>query len=215
MTAEHLLDAMGLLDDELIREAERYAVPKRRRNYGNWVAWAASFAVVLVLGYGLTHFGIGSGGGSNGAGTQAGDSAGGGSEAMSGGSVFPAASEPAAPDEPNGTDPDASPGTPPPGEGVQFNSAYEIFGIVGDWAPAIMVDGALYWDAAWVSVIRPEEDDIRYSTSYIEGIPEEDGQTNFHPEGVRYLVLEDGNVGVNWNGSDEWHIFHAEPPPEP
>lgn len=63
MTAEYLLDAIGLVDDGLIQEAEAYAAPKRRRNYGNWVAWAASFAVVLALGYGLTQFGAGSGGG--------------------------------------------------------------------------------------------------------------------------------------------------------
>ena len=46
MTANHLLDAMGLLDDELIQEAEEYKRGKGK-NYGTWLAWAASFAVVL------------------------------------------------------------------------------------------------------------------------------------------------------------------------
>ena len=62
MTANHLLDAMGLLDDELIQQAEEYTRGKGK-NYGKWMAWAASFAVVLVLGYGLTHLNIGMGGG--------------------------------------------------------------------------------------------------------------------------------------------------------
>lgn len=66
MNAEHILDALGLLDDDLVREAEEYSRPKARRGYGAWMGWAASFAVVLVLGYGLVRFGAGSGGGAAG-----------------------------------------------------------------------------------------------------------------------------------------------------
>ena len=33
MTSEHLLDAMGLLDDDLIQEAETYRPVKLRPNY--------------------------------------------------------------------------------------------------------------------------------------------------------------------------------------
>lgn len=62
MSPDHLLDAVGLLDDELIREAEEYSRPKARRGSGYWLGWAASFAVVVVLGYGLTHLGMGGGG---------------------------------------------------------------------------------------------------------------------------------------------------------
>ena len=66
MNAEHILDAVGMLDDDLVREAEEYSRPKARRGYGAWMGWAASFAVVLVLGYGLVRFGAGSGGGAAG-----------------------------------------------------------------------------------------------------------------------------------------------------
>lgn len=59
MNAEYLLDAVGLLDDGLIREAEEYRRP--RRDYRPWIGLAASFAIVLTLGYALTHLGMGGG----------------------------------------------------------------------------------------------------------------------------------------------------------
>lgn len=59
MNAEYLLDAVGLLDDDLIREAEEYSRP--RRDYRPWIGLAASFAIVLTLGYALTHLGMGGG----------------------------------------------------------------------------------------------------------------------------------------------------------
>lgn len=80
MTGEHLLDAMGLLDDDLVREAEEYRRPKR--NYGPWLGLAASFAVVLALGYGVTHIGMG------------------GANNMSGAASAPAASAPEAGEPP-------------------------------------------------------------------------------------------------------------------
>lgn len=55
MNAEHLLDAMGLLDDDLVREAEQYSPSKPKIHYKTWLSWAACFAVVLVLGYGITY----------------------------------------------------------------------------------------------------------------------------------------------------------------
>ena len=55
MTSEHLMDAVGLLDDDLIQEAE-YPVPQRARpDHRHWLGWAACLAVVLALGYGVTH----------------------------------------------------------------------------------------------------------------------------------------------------------------
>lgn len=60
MNAEYLLDAIGLLDDGLIREAEEYSRP--RRDYRPWIGLAASFAVILTLGYALTHLNLGMGG---------------------------------------------------------------------------------------------------------------------------------------------------------
>lgn len=228
MTAEHLLDAMGLLDDGLIQEAERYVPPKRRTNYGTWLAWAASFALVLVLGYGVTHLGvIGSGGGNSGGNSQAAPNASdapntGGAAEWNGGSTTTGSGMPEmngqpTPAAPSGPDPDVplAPGASVPDGCGDINLAYELFGIEGCWEPAIMVDGTLYWASWGTSVMCLDESEIRYSTSYIEGEPAEDGQTNFHPEGVRYAMLEDGTVAVNWNGSCEWHIFSSEHLPEP
>ena len=56
MNAEFLLDAIGQLDDALIREAERYR-PKAR--YGRMLSLAASFAVVILLAYGVAHIRMG------------------------------------------------------------------------------------------------------------------------------------------------------------
>ena len=57
MNTEHLLDAIGLLDDDLVREAEEYRRP--RRDYSRWISLAAGFAVVLTLGYGVIRSGRG------------------------------------------------------------------------------------------------------------------------------------------------------------
>ena len=59
MNTEHILDAIGLLDDDLIREAEEYSRPRVRHSYGTWLGLAASFAVVLALGYGAVNLGGG------------------------------------------------------------------------------------------------------------------------------------------------------------
>ena len=49
MSREHLLEAIGLLDDDLIREAEEYR--RSRRNYRPWISLAACLVVVLALVY--------------------------------------------------------------------------------------------------------------------------------------------------------------------
>lgn len=56
MTREHLLEAMGLLDDDLIREAEE---PVRRKKWNReaWLSLAACLAIVLTIGYGAVHNG--------------------------------------------------------------------------------------------------------------------------------------------------------------
>ena len=64
MTAEHLLDAIGLLDDELIQEAER-PVFRTRRAWKNWgAALAACLVLVVAIGYALTNLRMGAGGAS-------------------------------------------------------------------------------------------------------------------------------------------------------
>ena len=218
MNAEHLMDAIGLLDDELIREAEEYRRSKPKRNYGTWLGWAASFAVVLVLGYGVTH--LGKGGGANMSGGAAEN------RPASSAPATPAASAPAAePSEPDysGDDPcDGSTGsaldsTGPaiPGGDCTFHPEVELFEMEEGQRPAIMVDGVLYWYTSATAVVRPDGLEIRESTSSIDGVPEEDGQVNFPKEGVRYVLLEEGKVGLNWNGSDEWMVFAPDPPEAP
>ena len=62
MTAEYLLEAIGLIDDDLIRDAE---APVRRRPASawqkQWGALAACLALVAALGYGATHLPVTSG----------------------------------------------------------------------------------------------------------------------------------------------------------
>ena len=49
MNTEHILDAIGLLDDDLIRGAEEYSRPRASFDYRRWIGLAASFVVVLAL----------------------------------------------------------------------------------------------------------------------------------------------------------------------
>ena len=82
MTREHLLDAMGLIDDALIRDAEAPPTPIVF-SWRRLTAWAACLALVLALGYGATRLEMGggtSGGASSGgsaSGPSSGDAAGG------------------------------------------------------------------------------------------------------------------------------------------
>ena len=73
MTSENLLDAVGLLDDDLLQEAE---LPVRKQRGGVWQQWiplAACLAVVVVMSYGLTQFGAVSGGSASGSAGAAGE----------------------------------------------------------------------------------------------------------------------------------------------
>lgn len=117
MNAEYLLDAIGHLDDDLIREAERWRRPKA--HYGRLMGLAACFAVVIALGYVLTHFGMGGGaplsaGGGNGGGSPAsGNSAPSASYGGNSGDAFdPEAplegSSPSTPSAPSGAGPETS-----------------------------------------------------------------------------------------------------------
>ena len=62
MTAEYLLEAMGLIDDDLIQDAEvRPAARPAPARWRQWGALAACLAVVAALGYGVTHLPMGGG----------------------------------------------------------------------------------------------------------------------------------------------------------
>lgn len=66
MTAEYLLEVMGLIDDGLIRDAE--ASVRRRPAFARWKQWgalAACLALVATLGYGATHLPVKCGSGNS------------------------------------------------------------------------------------------------------------------------------------------------------
>lgn len=219
MNTEYLLDAIGLLDDELIREAETCTLPRRRLNYSRWMTLAASFAVVIALGW-LLRNGIGMGGGSAAPGNTASGAAG---EPSS--SAGMEASPPESMEGPDGSAPQgggdwAEPGSPN-GSGSSDNAMSQEPGangegsLTGDWLPAIRVDGVVYyWDTREYIHLEPEEDDIRYTTSFINSWePEEDGQANFLPIGLPYVVLDNGTVAVLHNEeTNTWKVYDSVPP---
>ncbi|USF26471.1 hypothetical protein N510_001399 [Firmicutes bacterium ASF500] len=191
MNSEHLLDAIGLLDDGLIHEAEEYRRP--RRDYSRWISPAASLAVVLTLGYGLTHLGIGGGGGASAPGGVTGAA----------GADTPAASAPAEP--------------PTSTEGMdQSGGAPDLVepGASGDWSLALRVDGVVYWATNEYVHLEPEESDIRCTTSFLNGAePEEDGQANFLPVGSPYVLLDDGTAAVlEDEETNSWRLYDSIPP---
>ena len=60
MTAEYLLEAMGLIDDGLIQDAEVRPAARPVSNWRQqWGALAACLAVVIALGYGVAHLPMG------------------------------------------------------------------------------------------------------------------------------------------------------------
>lgn len=200
MTPEHLLDAMGLLDDSLIQQAEEYAVSRRRTNYGTWLAWAASFAVVLVLGYGLARPDLGgmSGGGS----MPSEDSLTGENQAGSSSYVFGSASQEGSPvpdaGDSSGWNFTNSGGTEPVQPG-------EPDGAAGMHQHAIMVDGILYHSTGTELDIAPEAHAVHTVTAYINTVPEMDGQTNFSQDlSARYAMTDQGLV-VEMEG--KWILF--------
>lgn len=119
MNAEYLLDAIGRLDDDLVQEAERYRRPKAR--YGRLLGWAACFAVVISLGYILTHVG-GMGGGA----APSFSGGGNGGAPASGNSASPSEDDNAG----AALEPEA-PGSPALDEGLAGGSTAVISGTIG------------------------------------------------------------------------------------
>ena len=205
MTTEHILDAIGLLDDDLIQEAEGYMVPKRRLGVRSWAALAASFAVVILLGYGAVRPGMAggdkgmSGDGMNGSAAssvQVGD--------MAGGEVLPEQSTGSGEDEVNG----AGTSAPLPEPGSSGGTGL----MEGEERPAIMVDGALYWSTGIPCFGEVAEESARTVTSYTSALPEMDGQTNFSQDlSARYAWTAQG-LAVQWE--EEWILFSPDPASE-
>lgn len=105
MTREHLLEAMGLLDDDLIREAEEPVRSRGKKRYlETWISLVACLAIVLTIGYGVM-MGMLPGGGNSASsasqGASAGDSesAGGSAPASSGTATEPGDGSPNMSDE--------------------------------------------------------------------------------------------------------------------
>lgn len=209
MNAEHILEAVGLLDDDLIREAEEYSRP--RRNYGAWTGLAASLAVVLILGYALTQLRLGGGslkasntssGGAGAPASSAQTSPAGAADlesppsaegAGSAGAELPAAPEPA-PDEPS-----------PPGDAA--NSGGEERD-----CPAIMADGVLYWSTGVPVSVQVDESAARSVVSYTNAVPGMDGQTNFSQDlSAKYVQTSQGLAVLM---EEEWILFRPAPAEE-
>lgn len=192
MNAEHILNAIGLLDDDLIREAERYRRPRPRINYNTLFSLASCLALVLVLGYGVTHLEL---------------SGGGNSAAPMG---TPAASAPPADNAPSGScaggnllpEEQGSASNEPEGPGAP--GALE-----GEFCPAIMVDGILYRSTGRAVPAEPDPDAVKTVSSYTGGTPETDGQTNFSQDlTAQYAMIK---IGQEWKlvvlMESEWVLF--------
>lgn len=195
MTTEHLLDAIGLLDDGLIQEAERYCCPTPQVRSGRRIGLAASFAVALVLGYGLSHLGMGGGlnKSSSAGGAQCTESYGSCSDSIT---ALPAPEEPSAP-----AGSLEGGGSNAPAEGIFAGDADA--GLRPE--DAVMADGVLYWSTGEAVSIEPEEGEIRTAVSYTSAVPEMDGQTNFAPDlSAQYVKTEQG-LAVLVGG--EWILF--------
>ena len=193
MTTEHILDAIGQLDDALIQEAEEYCRPKAGDRFGRWLGLAASFAVVLVLGYGLTHLGMGGGMTQmeNTSGAQSGTA---GDESQASNSMAGVADY-------NGT---AESLVPDEGEGWPGGAPEAM-----EDCHAIMVDGVLYWSTGEAVAVEVDESVIQPVASYTNGLPETDGQTNFSPDlRAQYAKISEGLVV---RIDQEWILFDTLP----
>ncbi|MCI9028138.1 MAG: hypothetical protein HFF47_08870 [Lawsonibacter sp.] len=191
MNTEHILDAIGLLDDDLIREAEEYSRPRVRHSYGTWLGLAASFAVVLALGYGAVNLG----GGGNKSCTASSAQLSGGAECLPGEPVGGGT-------EGENNACDSLQPTPEPSASAEFSqNGGDVF------QAAIMVDGVLYWSTG-----RPfsgEVDGAQNVTAYINTVPEMDGQTNFSQDlSARYAMTDQG-LAVEMDGV--WVLFETVP----
>ena len=73
-----------------------------------------------------------------------------------------------------------------------------------------MVDGVVCWSTDTPVPGEVDESAVRTVTSYTDGVPEEDGQTNFDRDlTTRYAVTGQGVV-VLMDG--EWVLFDPVPP---
>lgn len=200
MNAEYLLDAVGLLDDGLLREAEEYQPP--RRDYRPWIGLAACFAVVLTLGYALIHLGMGGGAPGN-------QMSGGAASAPAGSYGGAEAPPPELTEGPDGSSLQGGGDWAEPGSS-DAAAPQEPGAAEGDYCAAIMVDGVIYWSTDTPVPGEVDESAIRTVTSYIDTVPEADGQTNFDRSlTTRYAMTSEG---LAVQTGQEWILFDPVPP---
>lgn len=79
----------------------------------------------------------------------------------------------------------------------------------GDVCPAIWVDGQLYWSTFQAISGEVDESAILGTTTYTDGLPDEDGEANFNREGTLYARTDEG-IAVEIDG--EWVLFTPDGP---
>lgn len=204
MNPEYILDALGLLDDDLIREAESCAVPRRQSSYRSWMTLAACLTVVIALGYVLTHVG-GMGGGAAPEFSGTAPSAGGDNtqaaeglwnqDESNGGNTAP---DPAGPAASIGSPVDSvAPGTADPQEPAGGPEGEQIF--------AVLADGTVYQATEEEVLLEPVESAIQYTIGS-KG-QTEDASADFLPAGTAYVMLEPGAAAVLMEENGPWRVF--------
>lgn len=205
MNPEYMLDVLGLLDDDLIREAESCTAPGRQSSYRSWMTLAACLTVVAALGYVLTHVG-GMGGGA------APEFSGGAAPSVSsGGDNAQTADEMWGQDASNGKSAAHDSAGPSASVSDSMESvdpgAPDLQGPAG--APeegrifAVLADGAVYQATEEDILLEPVESMLQYTIGG-ERAAEDAG---FLPAGAAYVMLEPGVAAVLMEESGPWRIF--------
>lgn len=179
MNEEFLLQAIGHIDEELIIQAEAYRPAKRPSLRRPLSALAACAAVAFVLYWGAGSLRMGS---ANSGSTSVGGEA--SSNTANGGATQESTSSGSA------------------------DSSLDSY-TSEDWRPAIMVDGQLYWSTGQVLSGQEDASAILGTTTYTDGLPDQDGQANFDQDGTLYARTADG-IAVQMDG--EWVLFTADGP---
>lgn len=187
MTAEHLLDAMGLLDDDLIADAEKPIARRKPLPWRGWVALAACVVLVAALGRmaGLTDF---SSGNSASGGVAGGENAGGGvphASGSSGGGFW----------NPDGNAGGANDPVPD-SNGGSSSQALELY---------VLAEGGLYRSTGQLLVGEPDPEAIRisYSLQDQDSLPLEDESLNILSD-ASYVVVDQGLAVLV---DHEWVLF--------
>ncbi len=218
MTTEHILNAIGLLDDDLVREAEEYRRPRARFDYRRWGSLAACCALVIALGWGALWL---STGGDIYKGLEWDGFSGGAAENRPASSApaagTPTASAPASsvpdlsgPSEEMDSSLNEAPSPEPDSPSGSAPAESEAPGApTGEFCPTIMVDGVLYQSTGRQLPGEPDPGIIRTVVSYTSGTPEMDGQTNFSQDlSAQYAVTGMGLVVLV---EEEWVLFEPVP----